>query len=341
MHIINYINKNKDKSFKELKFNECDALVFSLISYIEFKEDNLLLKDAVKKINKKIVTRFDKENIELINVLAKSLRYQNIVISNTKKIISKTTQFGATTIRVPHTLTFISFEGTGDLLVGWEEDMRLAYEYPVEAQQLAVEYLNKALKITDFKVFVGGHSKGGNLAMTAYLNSNLKTRLRIKKVYNFDGPGFLPEIINSNKYKRLSKKIISYYPKESVVGMCLENKAEQKIIKSRKHKIEQHDAYNWYIDNNIFVLDKLSDYSKIMHKKTLKIINSYTKEQLMLFTKTFFNLLYNSGYTKKSELRKLNIAKLRNIIKGATNLSEDERKLIVDLFKVLFMKEKE
>lgn len=341
MNIFDYIKKNKDKSFKELPFNECDALIFSLISYVEFKEDNLNIKDASKKIKNVIKARFDKENIELVKILSDTIRYQDLTISNTKRKITKTTQFGATTIRIPHILTFISFEGTGDLLVGWEEDMRLSYEYPIEAQKLASEYINNALKLSDLKVYIGGHSKGGNLAMAAYLNASLRVRLRIKEVYNFDGPGFLPRVIDSKKYQKLSKKIISYFPEESLVGMCLENKCPQKIVKSHKHKVDQHDAYNWYIDNNKFVLTKLSDYSKMMHKKTINIINTYTPEQLKLFTETFFNLLYNSGYTKKSELRKIDLNKFRSIIKGATNLTEEERKIIFDLFKALIIKEKD
>ncbi len=36
MNIIDYIKKNKDKTFKEYPFNEIDNLIFSLLTYIDF-----------------------------------------------------------------------------------------------------------------------------------------------------------------------------------------------------------------------------------------------------------------------------------------------------------------
>ena len=46
MDVIDYLNKYHDKSFKEMSFNEVDALIMAMISYVDFNE----LKVDKKKI---------------------------------------------------------------------------------------------------------------------------------------------------------------------------------------------------------------------------------------------------------------------------------------------------
>ena len=163
--------------------------------------------------------KFKEQNRALFKELASSNRFKDNVITSYKRLVNNYTQFGAITIVVPKHFKFIAFEGTEDELVGWEENFKMAYMYPVPAHEEAITYLKENIKPTDFVVYIGGHSKGGNLAMAAAMEANLFKRYQIDYVFNFDGPGFSKDLVDFKKLKKLEKKLLNYYPCESVVGM--------------------------------------------------------------------------------------------------------------------------
>jgi hypothetical protein len=255
--------------------------------------------------------------------------------------MSNTCQFGAVTFKVPHEFKFIAFAGTGDELVGWREDFKLSYLYPVEAQILAKEYLNKNVKLNDLLIYTGGHSKGGNLAVSALMEANMFTRHRVKYAFNFDGPGFLDEEITSKKYKKINKKIRTYNPIESVVGVLLEMDSFKKTISSKNHGVNQHDAYFWEINDNKFKEGKLTKFALDIHKKSIDITKKYSKEQLELFVNTVFNLLDKSGYTLKSELDKVDIKKLIKATHELNHLDKEKKEIIIAILKLIVFGVKE
>ena len=60
MNIIDYIKKNKDKTFQELPFNEIDNLIYALLPYIDFtnivpafKSKKVTLKEVALKLRGK------------------------------------------------------------------------------------------------------------------------------------------------------------------------------------------------------------------------------------------------------------------------------------------------
>lgn len=59
----------------------------------------------------------------------------------------------------------------------------------VPSQIHAADYLNNLS--LDFHIHMGGHSKGGNLAIYALSKANDNIKEKIIKVYNFDRPGLV------------------------------------------------------------------------------------------------------------------------------------------------------
>ena len=346
--ILKYIDILGDYSFKDFPFNDVDALIFSLMSYINLPnttkiKEGITIKEVsnliYRKFNlKKRDTFIDKIKI-MFDLLSTKVRYKDLVLEDYTKINTKDEQFGALTIRLDKHTIFISFEGTEDNLVGWEEDFKMCYLYPVLAQESASEYLKKHATLNNFKIYIGGHSKGGNLSMAAGLSANLLTRLKIKKIYNFDGPGFLSDIVNSRRFKRIQKKIITYIPEESIVGILLDNPSEVKVIKSYAKKSMSHDAFTWQCFGSLFVNGTLSDYSYNVDRKVRQIIGKYDILERKLFVNTFFRILYNSGYTEKSELNKIDFGKAKNIIKEMRKLSSEEKSILIDIIKIFLRSE--
>ena len=93
------------------------------------------------------------------------------------------------------------------------------------------------------------------------------------------------------------------------------------------------------LDNNCYILvnngyalvvDPSSEVEKIEN-----VLNKFTPEERKYFTTTFFNLLYTSGYTLKSELKEISLTRMKNLIKETTNLNEKERKILLEMFKTI------
>ncbi len=76
-------------------------------------------------------------------------------------------QFAAMTFRQPDGTSYIAFRGTDSTVVGWKEDFNMTYLSPVPAQEEAAAYMDEVAARTPGELYVGGHSKGGNLAVYA------------------------------------------------------------------------------------------------------------------------------------------------------------------------------
>ena len=342
-YLTKYIKEKGNLTFQEAKFNEIDALIYSVLVYVDLthpKLSNTPIKEAynlfTQKFHLKEKDRFSKKNTELFKLMAESPRYEDNLIEDYTYIINNKTQFGALTIKIPKHFKFIAFMGTNDFLVGWEENFQMSYLYPMPAQRKAIAYLNKHIKSTDLIVYTGGHSKGGNLSMAAYMELPWYKKWQVEYVFNFDGPGFLKELTDTPKYIKASKKFISYYPEESIVGMLLHTKGRKKIIKSNKNGINEHDAHSWKYKENNLLTGELSLASKTFYKRQDNLFNKINEEKRKYFCETFFKILYTSGYTFKSELNELHIKKILNLIKNTSKLSNEEKKLIIEVFKSLF-----
>lgn len=259
-----YLKKNGNKTIKELPLNEVDALIFSAFTYLEIEDvtkytDKISIKELYKSYqNKKLNTLFYINQNRLLEMLSKCIRFQNILVTKYLNIIDKEKdlQIGAMTFEVDKNILFVAFKGT-DKLVGWKEDLDLGYKEVIPAQQKALEYLDEVLSNTLKKVYVGGHSKGGNLAM--YAGLFCKHYDKIVQIYNMDGPGFSKSIIHTLEYQIRNKKIITFIPKASIVGNLLNKDTKTIIIKSKNIGFLQHNLYSWEIVDNHFVYEKEVD----------------------------------------------------------------------------------
>lgn len=339
-NLVKYVKNYGNKTFDEYPFNEIDATIYTILPYLNFMgiiNEPTILEDAYLKSENRFLLKdkdkFMEENKKLFKIMAESNRYKNNIITNYKKLVNSETQFGAITIKVPKHFKFIAFEGTDDELVGWEENFKMGYMYPIPAQVEAIKYLKDNISVNDFVVYVGGHSKGGNLAMSACMEQIFLKRYQVDYVFNFDGPGFLPEILNSKKLTKIDKKIKNYYPFESIVGMIFDSVGDKKIVKSNAYQVFQHDLHTWIWEDNKFITANLSDYSKKFHTKIEGILNKFSKDEIKRFVNLFFTIIYNAGFVLKSELNKVDLIKIKNILKETSNLSNEDRKLLLEMFK--------
>lgn len=336
MTIYQYIRTYGKYTLKEKEFNEVDNVIFSCLSYLDFECQNKTLEEAAAIYFKKNPNKGIKYNIaalrNAIRVLEnciKENRYKNIKIMNYKKVYTKKTQFQAVSFLLDTDLVYVSFSGTNHLISGWEEDFVMAYRFPVEAQRLAIYYLNKNYLFSNQKLIIGGHSKGGNLAIISAMYTMSFIRKKIIKIYSNDGLGITKEQLESTNYQKIKDRVVKIIPDYSVVGLILFSDS-YKVIQSTNKSILSHNPNSWKVDKDHFVDKNLSNFSKIVGKSFEVWLDKYNKEEKKKFIECLFDVF------RKLEIESLNDFKQKkrlvfNMILESRNVDNIVKQMLKDL----------
>ena len=331
-NFLDYL-KNNQKSFKEVSFNEVDSLVLAYLSYLHFPSTKIKLKDLDI-----IKTTKVRKNKEFIKKVTESRRYKDIelcfFVEDTNDLIEK--QFSAVTFLLPDNTMYISFRGTDSTLTGWKEDFNMAFMLPVPSQKEALNYTEKITRLIPRKFYLGGHSKGGNLAVYAGCNLNSNLENRILKIYSHDGPGFLKEFLTTSNYHNIINKIEKIIPSSSIIGMLLYTNESYKVIKSTASGILEHDPFSWVVNNNSFVtLKKLTDGTIYTNKVINDFISSLSKKEREIFIESLFTVLKSTNLTTLEEISKNFIIKIPNILIAIYKLDDVNKKYILKTIQAL------
>lgn len=331
--IEDYLNYYKNNTFKEIHFNQVDLLLFAIMSYLpidSFKDKKCLnefVDYSLNSINDSNKGSMSKVALNLVNIIKDSVRYKNMYVSNFVNYENESTQFGACKINIEGN-TIISFKGTNSSLIGWIENFRLGYLYPTYTQNIASKYLNDNISIMDKNIYVVGHSKGGNLALSSSLEANSSIIKRINKIYNFDGPGFLKEEYNSVKYQRIKDKIINIVPTGSIVGMLLNNN-DYISVKSNEYAFNEHYPNTWCLFGEKFIESNLSTISLKLHENTTTGLEQLDREQVKSAIETIITNII------QEDRDNLNVNSIINIINNMKNIDKDVQKYILKIINTI------
>lgn len=344
--LFDYLDWRGDLSFENVPAGEVDSLIFSLISYIEFaeavgeelpegnKKPPVLLNatrgylKARSGVIKSIGLILPREIITLLVRASKTARFGltrpfchvNRVCDQEQK------QFSATSFMLPGGDVFVAFRGTDDTLVGWKENFNMSFMHPVPAQIDAVEYLEKIAAAVDGKIYVGGHSKGGNLAVYAAVKANSAVKGRIAAVYNHDGPGFDRDFIESDDYAEIRDKIFTLVPQTSVVGMMLEHEERYSVIKSSSAGLLQHNGLSWSVRGGSFIrLDSVDEESRLIDRTLKEWLASISIEDRERFVDELYEVLTSTNAKTLSELN----SDKRKIVKAWNSMDNEFRSQLI------------
>ena len=343
-NIIDYLKSRGEISFKQTDIEEVDKIIFARFSYLPFKEINLDKKETIESIANKMnhlaTEKFIwKDDKELIKELGKTKRYKDLIVSDYKEIldIEAQKQFAAVTIWLPKRYKYISFRGTDMSLVGWKEDFNMTFMKDIPSQLEAVTYLNDIGRKYRSKLILGGHSKGGNLAIYSAIFCKDRIKKKIVNIINADGPGFDKSVISSDNYKKILDKIDTYIPQSSVVGRLLEHEDEYEIIQSTQKGIMQHDIFSWQVNESKLVrIQSLTKDSQIINATLKNWLKSTTIEQRERFVNVIYEIILAAEAEYISDF-KIDIPKrIKNIINTYKAISTEERKEIEKVMKILF-----
>lgn len=350
MDIFEYVEKNGDITFEEKEFNDIDNLVFCSISYLNLTDTSVNInehtieyigKEYLKLNNYKEVKKLgigQKNGYLLLQIIVNKKRYKDLIIHNYVYVTDSSKQFSAMMFRINDKLEYICFEGTDEKVSGWKEDFELSYHFPVPAQKDAIKYANKYIKISGPDVIIGGHSKGGNLALVAAMYTRQLKQFRIKKVYSNDGPGLRSKEFYSGEYRRIKRKFIHFVPDYSIVGTILRNDV-MTFIKSTRKNFFSHAIANWVIDGDNLVKTNQSAKTKDFQKDLLSWLKNHTDKEKEHTVKTVFKVFEDSEV--KTFLDLANFSKIRSVINNVMNIDKQTKDIVIDLLKYTIFDKKE
>ena len=363
MELLDYLQWRNDVPLSISPFNEVDNVIFSYLSYIDFrdlKEDWKGFFD-LKDLFRDFCEKHSLEEIEttgefteraplLLKEMMEGERFSDTKVGYYAEDFDKdkVKQFAALVFLLPDGRNYISFRGTDKTITGWKEDFLMSCQSETAGAKEAVEYFNKIASVLEGKLILGGHSKGGNFAMYAAAFCEAEYKERIVQVYNNDGPGFREEVIQSPEFQEILPKISTIAPQSSIIGQLLSNPAKQHVIHSTAKGILQHDAMTWEAEKDSLVsseLDELSEYTKTTLGSWLESMDDETRESLCT---TAFSLIEStksetfiefSGNLMKNmetiwkEMGKLPEEKKKEIMNALSNLMESSKQAAVSQIK--------
>ncbi|MCR4588385.1 MAG: DUF2974 domain-containing protein [Lachnospiraceae bacterium] len=367
-NFIDYLDWRGDLSFQEAPFNEVDALLLSYLSYVNFDEvlpgvdrkgaaSGISLSKAREQfftIHRLDDFKKDRSFIRLapylLDCMGATRRFGSILLSNYVNHIDirEEVQFSAVRMdlgnaRLRETpqesfdnLIYISFRGTDDTIIGWKEDFNISY-LTVPAEQESIDYVNTILKDNTDPVIMGGHSKGAHLAIYAAARSNENIRHSVRLAYNFDGPGFHRDFLESAEMREISGRVRRFVPEDSVIGMLLDHNIPPVIVQSNGKGILQHDPFTWQLMGTAFVTcGKLGKLGTLMDKTFTEWIAQVEPSQRKVFIDDLFSVLEASGAQTLTELYSGNAKSYLAMVKRLDKLDDRTGQILKLLMESMF-----
>lgn len=350
-NIIDYVHEFGGFDFSQKPFNEADSLVLCQFVYLNFENfvpdwkmnhQPVSIQTIYQDTDREKILEnywYRENNIELFEAMTRSVRYGNLQMNYYVNIVNEEDeiQFSAMTYILGDKSIYIAYRGTDANIVGWKEDCNLAFSKPIHSQYLSVEYMNRVAECVEGGFYVGGHSKGGNLAVYAAMNCSDDIRERLLHIYNHDGPGFRPEIRQQGNYEAVRGRISKYIPKSSIVGMILEDHADYEVVESKGVGLFQHNAYSWKIKEGGFVRAKNMTEGRIVRDAAVnEWILSLTEEEAHTFVDTLYEVVCASEAKNVFQFGNDWRKSIQNVLEATKEMDDATRKMIQNILRSLF-----
>jgi hypothetical protein len=375
-NIFDYLTWRGDLSFEQAPFNTVDNLILSQLSYLPFDgivpppggKESISLGEAAERLlpflekagkdpaggdqfpltaqstliaQSRLMAQSPifKNDPDFLKLLLRAERFRNLRLRGYVNHIdiSQEEQFSALTIGCSRRLSYIAYRGTDNTLVGWKEDFNMCFKPAIPAQLEAVSYLEGMARQVRGNVYLGGHSKGGNLAIYAAAFCKEKTQRRIIGIFSNDGPGFHAQVINSGGYRAIRGKINSLVPQSSVIGMLLERGDDYTVVKSVENGLKQHDLYSWEVGcNDVVRLDRLDKQSRFIDQTLKEWIGGLDYLQRERFIEALYEILSSTEARSRRDLGARRLKNMGVMIQSLGNTDPQTKDLIFKTLSALF-----
>ncbi len=314
-NMFDYLKWRGDLPFGRDPLNAVDALIFSTLAYVSFTqrteggpENAVTLREASEAFFAQDNLEYRylvKHDLNLLREAAETTRFGETKLCRYRDelVPEKETQFAAMTFLLDDGTAFLAFRGTDYTLVGWKEDFNMCFQQTIPAQRLAAQYVRDVAAELEVPLHLGGHSKGGNLAVFAAARSSPMTQARILDVYNNDGPGFDSYLMGDPGYLAMVPKIHTFVPQSSVIGMLLEHEEPYTVIKSKSVGVMQHAPYSWEVLGKAFIpMEEVSQSSQFLDATIKQWLSDMPKEERLQLVEVLYSLLSTGGVDRALDI---------------------------------------
>lgn len=347
---LTYVREWMD-TFLDRPLCAIDSLVFSWLAYAHLGEDqvNACLPEGIalhemlrsEEFDNMFGSTWDPEGSrDLLFAVCASPRFRDarLTLFRFKTARSAEEQFAAMTFILPDGSSYVAFRGTDSTIVGWKEDFNMTFLNPVPAQEEARAYLEYVASVTAGPLYVGGHSKGGNLAVYAVATCNKSCRERVVRVFSHDGPGFHREFCASDAYRNILPIMVKTVPKSSMIGAVLSEGPDCHpiIVESGGFSLFQHNPFLWEVDveSATFVeADGFTASSRYFDSTLDAWMDKYSLAERARFVDALFDVIRVTGAKRFSDImadRKTNVPLMLEAVEG---LDPDLQQFIRDVLR--------
>ena len=246
-----------------------------------------------------------KDDTRLMAALRDSARYRDMPLSGYVNELDAATQtqFSCITVGLGGNDICVSFRGTDNTIIGWKEDFNMSFVCPVPAQVLASRYVERL----------------------AFCDDGVQKR--ITSVFNYDGPGFDDRVLRTESYKRICKRIMTFVPQSSVIGMLLGHEEAYTIVHSEQTGMMQHDVYSWDVRRDGFdCLEQVDNSSRFVDFTLKAWITDLDYKQRESFFDTVYTVMKETNASTLREMGENWFASAVSVLKSIKNLDEATRK---------------
>lgn len=344
--LFDYLSWRGDLTFEQDPPNAVDALVFSSLAYLHYgglvsrvPNKPVALRDAAADFfalpdyGERIRVKND---LKLLEAASNTVRFGNsrILFYQDHLIPEEETQFAAVTFLLDDHSAFLAFRGTDYSLTGWKEDFNMSFQDEIPAQRLALKYLEDFSGAYLMPLRLGGHSKGGNLAVFAGAKAEPIIQRRILTVYNLDGPGFREKMMSDEGYRTIVPRIHTYIPQSSVIGMLLEHEEPYIVIKSKQIGLLQHETYSWDIMGKTFIpMEEISADSRFLDQTLKAWLADMTLEERNDVVDSLFGLLGTGEVSSAKEI--IQPKNIRNYLRAWRQDDKLRHTLLSEMFNLI------
>ncbi|MBQ6395600.1 MAG: DUF2974 domain-containing protein [Atopobiaceae bacterium] len=342
-NIVDYVREQKE-TFVERPLNRVDSLVLSWFAYMRIPEE---IPGARTKEGVYLATLADdnplnlvgsmhdpESSIELLKAAAISPRFSElrICMAVEHSSLQQEKQFAAMTFALPDGSNYIAYRGTDNTLLGWKEDFNMAFATSVPAQVTSQSYLMLVAAETEGPLYVGGHSKGGNLAVYATMKIEDSIRDRILRCFSHDGPGFTTQTTSDPSWRNAPELVDKTVPAESLIGLLFEDEGvEPMIVKSTNPGVMQHAPFSWVVEGKDFAIDKALSYESYRTNKRIEAwLGGMTVAERERFIEILYKVVLASGEVTFTGLtRSVRDGSLSLMLSRITGLLDDDRRFFL------------
>ena len=346
-NIFDYIKWRGDLSLSKDKFNEIDNLILARFSYFPFDEiikenEVVTIKELNERFQEKDIDKlpiFWEDDVNLFPAMGQSKRFGEMQVTKYENKISaeQEKQFSAITVIMPDDTIYVSYRGTDNTVIGWKEDLNMTFKSHIPSQIEAVKYLEEVASQYSNKLRVGGHSKGGNLAVYASIFANQEVRNRIINIYNNDGPGFNDEIIKMQEYKEMIEKVNTYIPQDSIFGRLLNHEEKYTVVKSTERGVMQHDLYSWQLLGKQFVyLKEVTNGSKFIDKSIKDWLEQIEIEKREQVIDIIFQIINQTEAETLSDIKTHWFLNAKTLLNSYKHVDAENKRMILETLSALF-----